>query len=188
MKRPVRMALRLVMLLAFLAVVAFAQEQGGGGEGEGKLKVWQWANFLLLAGGLGYLIGKRAPSFFAARSQQIGKDMAEAAEERRAAEERAAAVDRRLAHLEAEIASLRDQAEQQAKAETERLIQHTAAEIAKIQAHGEQEIASAGKAARTELKRHAAQLAIGLAEQKIRARMTPETQDDLVRGFVRDLK
>jgi hypothetical protein len=38
------------------------------------------------------------------------------------------------------------------------------------------------------LKRYAAELAIGLAEQKIRARMTPETQDALVRGFVRDLK
>jgi hypothetical protein len=29
---------------------------------------------------------------------------------------------------------------------------------------------------------------MGLAEQKIRARMTPETEDALVRGFVRDLK
>jgi F0F1-type ATP synthase membrane subunit b/b' len=72
--------------------------------------------------------------------------------------------------------------------EIERLAQHTAAEIAKIQAHAEQEIASAGKAARTELKRYSAQLAVELAEQKIRARMTPQTQDALVRGFVRDLK
>ena len=67
------------------------------------------------------------------------------------------------------------------------MAQHTAAEIAKIQAHAEQEIASAGKAARMELKRYSAELAIDLAEQKIRARMTPETQDALVRGFVRDL-
>jgi hypothetical protein len=29
---------------------------------------------------------------------------------------------------------------------------------------------------------------VRLAEQKIRARMTPETQDTLVRGFVRDLE
>jgi hypothetical protein len=38
-----------------------------------------------------------------------------------------------------------------------------------------------------ELKRYSAELAIQLAEQKIRARMTPETQDELVRGFVDDL-
>ena len=39
-----------------------------------------------------------------------------------------------------------------------------------------------------ELKRYCAELAMELAEKKIRARMTPETQDALVRGFVRDLK
>ena len=65
---------------------------------------------------------------------------------------------------------------------------HTAAEIAKIQAHSEQEIASAGKAARMELKRYAAELAVELAEQKVRARMTPDAQDALVQGFVRNLK
>jgi F-type H+-transporting ATPase subunit b len=97
-------------------------------------------------------------------------------------------VDRRLANLESEIASLRAHSQQEAEAETQRLVQHTAAEIARIQARAEQEIVSAGKAARLELKRHAAELAIGLAERKIRARLTPETQDALVRGFVRDLK
>jgi F-type H+-transporting ATPase subunit b len=160
-----------------MAILSFAQEQDGGEST--STKMWKWANFLVLAGGLGYLIGKNAPSFFAARSEQIGKDMAEA---------RAAEVDRRLANLGAEIASLRAHAQEEAEAESQRLAHHRAAEIAKIQAHAEQEIVSAGKFARLELKRYAAELAIGLAEQKIRARMTPETQDALVRGFVRDLK
>ena len=76
----------------------------------------------------------------------------------------------------------------EAKAETERLQQQTEAEIAKIQAHAEQEIASAGKAARMALKRYSAELAMALAEQKVRARMTPDTEDALVQGFVRNLK
>ena len=67
------------------------------------------------------------------------------------------------------------------------MAQQTEAEIAKIQAHAEQEIASAGKAARMALKRYSAELAMGLAEQKVRARMTPETEDALVQGFVRNL-
>jgi F-type H+-transporting ATPase subunit b len=150
--------------------------------------MWKWANFLVLAGALGYMIGKNAPAFFSDRSAQIRKDMDEAAEVRRQAEARAAAVDLRLANLEADIAALRTEAQQEVQSETQRIAQHTTAEIAKIQANAEQEIVSAGKAARMELKRHAAELAIGLAEQKIRARMTPDTQDALVRGFVRDLK
>jgi F-type H+-transporting ATPase subunit b len=187
MSRLLRITLRWAVLLAFLAVCAFADEKGAG-EAPENTQLWKWANFVLLAGAIGYMVGKHAPSFFAARSRQIGRDMAEAAEERRAAEERAAAVDRKLANLEAEIAALRAQSQQQAESETARLARHTADEIAKIQARAEQEIVSAGKAARLELKRHAAEMAVGLAEQKIRARMTPETNDALVLSFVRDLK
>ena len=74
------------------------------------------------------------------------------------------------------------------KAGAARISQQTAEEIAKIQAHAGQEIAAAGKHARSDLKRYSAELAMGLAEQKVRARMTPGTQDELVDSFVRDLK
>lgn len=158
-------------------------------EGEhGSLELWKWANFLVLAGALGYLVYKNAGPFFSARSQQIRKDMVEAQQARQQAEARAAEVDRRLASLESEIAALRAESQSEAQAETERLAKQTTAEIAKIQAHAEHEIDAAGKAARTELKRYSAELAVELAEQRIRSRMTPETQEALVRGFVRDLE
>lgn len=157
-------------------------------EEEGSMDVWKWANFLILAGGIGYLVGKNAGPFFAARSAGIRKDMENSLAQRQDAEARAADVDRRLANMEADIAALRGEGERSARAEAERMEQHTAAEIVKIQQHSEQEIASAGKAARMDLKRYAAELAVELAEQKVRARMTPDTQDALVQGFVRNLK
>jgi F-type H+-transporting ATPase subunit b len=194
MKRSLRVRL-ILGFAAWVALVAgaFAQEPEKSSEkpesfAEKHELQLKWANFLILAGALGYLIGKHAGPFFAARSGSIRKDMVESEQQRQAAEAQAAEVDRRLANLEKEIAALRGESQAGAQAEIERLAQHTAAEIAKIQAHAEQEIASAGKAARTELKRYSAQLAVELAEQKIRARMTPQTQDALVRGFVRDLK
>ena len=148
----------------------------------------KWVNFLLLAGLLGYMIGKNAGPFFAARSAGIRKDMDESLRQRQEAEATVADVTRRLGNLEQEIAGLRAQSENEAKAETARMAQQTAAEIAKIQAHAEQEIASAGKAARMSLKKYSAELAMGLAEQKVRSRMTPATEDALVQGFVRNLK
>ncbi len=148
----------------------------------------KWANFLLLAGILGYMIGKNAGPFFAARSAGIRKDMDESLRQRQEAEATVADVARRLANLEQDIAALRAQSENEGKAETARMAQQTASEIAKIQAHAEQEIASAGKAARMSLKKYSAELAMGLAEQKVRARMTPATEDALVQGFVRNLK
>jgi len=183
---------RAFLILCFAALVpAMAQETPASEPasfGEKYELPLKWINFLILAGGLGYLIGKHAGPFFEARSGSIRKDMLESQQQRKEAEARAADVDRRLADLEKEIAALAGQAKAETQAETERMARHTADEIAKIQAHAEQEIAAAGKAARTDLKRYAAQLAVGLAEQKIRARMTSDTQDALVRGFVRDLK
>ena len=173
----------LALVVCFMAAPIFAEDKEGGG-----LQIWKWANFVVLAGGLGYLIGKKGGPFFAARSLKIRQDMIDAGEVRRQAEERAAEVDRRLANLEAEIALLRADSGKEEEAEAGRFVLHTAAEVAKTQVRAEQEIAAAGKAARLELKRYCAELAVGLAEEKIRARMTPETQDGLVRGFVRDLK
>jgi F0F1-type ATP synthase membrane subunit b/b' len=173
----------LALVVCFTAAPIFAADQEGGG-----LQVWKWANFVVLAGGLGYLIGKKGGPFFAARSAKIRQDIVAAGEAREQAEARAADVDRRLANLEAELAALRAASGKEEVAETGRFGRHTAAEIVKTQAQAEQEIAAAGKAARLELKRYCAELSVGLAEQKIRARMTPDTQDALVRGFVRDLK
>ena len=181
----------LLLALCAPAAVILAQETEAketheAGE-EGRLELWKWANFLVLAGGLGYLIGKNAGPFFVARSAGIRQDVEDSLRQRQEADARAAEVMRRLANLESDIAALRGESQREAQAETDRMAQQTAAEIAKIQAHAEQEIASAGKAARMELKRYSAELAIGLAEQKIRARMTPDAQDAVVQGFVRDL-
>jgi len=184
--------------LAFAGSVALAQEHEGAEKKTGAEKEesfaekheleLKWANFLLLGGLLGYTLGKNAGPFFAARSAGIRKDMDESLRQRQEAEAKADDVDRRLANLEKDIAALRGQGEAEAKAETERMAQQTTAEIAKIQTHAEQEIASAGKAARMALKRYSAELAMRLAEQKVRARMTPDTEDALVQGFVRNLR
>jgi F-type H+-transporting ATPase subunit b len=194
-----RSALAAVLLLALSSTggIVLAQEAAEKKDEEhasdpasgehGGMEMWKWANFAVLAAGLAYLIGKNAGPFFASRSRQIRKDMLEAADARKDAEARAAEVDRRLSNLEAEIATLRADAQREAESERQRLSAASVAEVEKIRVHAEQEIASAGKAARSELKRYSAELAIGLAEQKIRARMTPDSQDALVSGFVRDL-
>ena len=154
---------------------------------EGPSPIWAWANFAILAGALGYLIVKKGGPWFAERSLAIRKGIAEAEEIRRGAEASAAEVDRRLAGLETEVQSLRANAQREQAAEGERIRQQTAADLARIQEHAAREIEAAGKSARLDLKRYAAQLAIDLAEQKIRRRMTPEVQSALIERFGRDL-
>ena len=182
----------IVLGLAVLAPVrvahaAEAASESGGSQEKEPSEIWKWANFALLAGGLGYLIAKNAPAFFAARSKKIVQDIADAGKVRADAEARAADVDRRLANLESEIAVMRGESQAQIAAETKRLKAHAAAEIVRIHALAEREIEAAGKAARMELRRFTARLVVDLAQRKVEARMTPETQDGLVRGFVHDL-
>ncbi len=177
-----------VGLLAAPAILAQETKSGGApAHDPSSLTLWNWANFLVLAGAIVYLVAKNGGPYFAARSRHIRKEMLEAGDVRKEAEERAAAVESRLANLAADIARLKAESEHERQAETERLRQHREAERAKIQAHAEREIDSAGKAARLDLKRYAAVLAVDLAEQKIRAGMTGPIQDGLVRSFVRDL-
>jgi F-type H+-transporting ATPase subunit b len=148
------------------------------GDESSWMKAWEWANFLVLAAGLGFILGKNAGPAFAARSRKINQELVEARRMKEEADARVAAVERRLANLQADIAALRAEAQREEQAEVSRCAQQTRAEIAKIQAHAEQEIASAHKAARMELKREAARLALDIAEVKLKARMTAPTDDN----------
>jgi F-type H+-transporting ATPase subunit b len=173
--------------LSTAALAAEPEKKEAAASGEGNLKIWEWANFLILAAGLGYVIRKYAGPYYAARAAGISKNLLDSDRTAKDAEARAAEVDRRLASLDVEIARLRAESQKEAAAEVERYAQQTAAEIAKIGANGEQEIRVAEKSARLELRRYAAQLAVELAEQKVRARMDADTEDRLVGGFVRDI-
>jgi F0F1-type ATP synthase membrane subunit b/b' len=163
-----------------------AKEGESGGEGHG-MAGWEWANFALLVGGLGYLAAKHAGPFFESRSRKIRQGIAEAEMVRKEAEERAGQVAQRLANLEADIAVLRQSSKAEIEAETARMAARTTAEMAKIRAQAESEIVAAGKAARTELKRFSAHLAVALAEQKVRAGMNEQTQEGLLGAFLHDL-
>jgi F0F1-type ATP synthase membrane subunit b/b' len=57
----------------------------------------------------------------------------------------------------------------------------------RIREQSVQEIALMTRAAKDGLRKYAAELAIGLAEERIRFRMNPETQDRLADQFLHDL-
>jgi F-type H+-transporting ATPase subunit b len=190
MKRLIFAALA-IMLLVKLPARAQEREteaekvkEAQGVTEKGPNVFWGWLNFALLAAGLGYVIKKNAGPYFAQRSLEIRKGMADAEAARAASEAKVAEVDRRLANLQTEIEALRRGAQLEAQAEAERVRREAVAEMAKIQSHLTEEIASAAKSATLDLRRYSAELALGLAEKKIAARLAPEIQNRLVGRFV----
>ena len=149
---------------------------------------WKWANFIILAAALGYLIKKYAGPFYISQTEEIQNGIREAAAVKAEAEARAAEIERRVATLQVEVEALRAGSKSEIESEGARMRQDTAAEIAKIQGRAEQEIASAAKNAIQDLRTYSAGLALSLAEQQLRGSLTPTTQDALVDSFVKDLR
>lgn len=179
-------------LLAATAIWVNAQEHSEKAahseEAGDKWIVWKWANFAILAAGLGYLMSKHLPPFFRSRTASIQQGISEAQQMKRDAERRAAEMDQRLSALGAEIERFRTQAHSEMEQEGARIRQETARQMEKLQQQVEQEIESAGKTARRELKKYAAELAFDLAEQRIRTRVDANTETALAADFVRDLQ
>jgi F-type H+-transporting ATPase subunit b len=165
-------------------VLHAAEEHAKSAESAPSQLLWKWANFAILAGLLGYFLYKKAGAFFRSRTEAIRKDIEEAGRLRREAEERAAGIERRIENLQAEIEALRAGARAETTAENERLRLETEAGFEKLRRQAEQEISSAAKAARHEVQAHAAELAVDLAAGKIRARMTPATDEALAGAFL----
>ncbi len=180
---------KLLLALALTVGVAHAQEteKKEAAETKDDMLVWKWANFVIMAGGLGYLISKHLPPFLGSRTGDIQKDINEAQAQKAAAEKRAADMDARRASLGAEIEKFRAEAKAEMAQEAARIRQDTARQIEKIQKQAEQEIESAGGLAIRELNAYAAKLSLDLAEQRIRTRLDAGTEAGLVDDFTRDL-
>lgn len=158
------------------------------GKGENDMLGWKWANFALLVVGLGYLVVKIGGPFFEARTAGIRKGLDEADKARLDAGARVAEVNAKLANLGTEIEQLKAALLAEQERHADRLRREAAEEVARIQTQGEQQIDALTKASRQALKAYSADLAIGLAEQKIRARLTPDAEERFSQAFFEKLK
>lgn len=166
-----------------------AEHGDAGQEAESHFwdEVFHWTNFILIVLAIGYMGKKFLAPFLAERSQAIRKDMEDSARARQRASERLAGVENKLKQLDEEIVSLRSSALQEAAADQARIVEQAKTDAGKIAANAQQEIAAATKIAIQELKAHTAELAVGLAEKKIRDSISPQAEKNIFRSFLEGL-
>jgi F-type H+-transporting ATPase subunit b len=144
------------------------------------LEIWKFLNLLLfIVAGL-YLLRRPLGDALRSRREGIQRDLVKAREERDTALARLAEVELRLEHLDSEVGALREKARAEAEAERERIRRGTEAELAKLRDQAQREIESAGKAARYELRRFAAEQSVKLAEEFVRRDIRAEDDARLI--------
>jgi len=139
------------------------------------------ANFIVLAGLVGWFLAKTLPKTFRNRSTAIQKDLVDARTATEEANARLSAVEERLSKLDDQIAAMRAQAEKDSVHDEQRIRASVEEDKKKILATAEQEIAAATALAHRQIKQYAAELAIDQAARKLV--VTAETDRLLVQRF-----
>jgi F-type H+-transporting ATPase subunit b len=146
------------------------------------------ANFAILAGVLVYFLRTPITAYLASRATQIRQDLVTAADMRAAASAKLAEIERKLQTLPAELEALKAQGAADVAAEQARIAQAAALERDRLIEQTRREIDTRLRVARRELTEHAAQLAITIAEARIKRSITPDDQLRLVDRYTAQLK
>ena len=149
--------------------------------------LYKTINFIILVGGLGYVLRKPMAEFFRSRSASIRKSLDEGRKALEASQARLQEVEAKLARLETEIAEFKAAATREMEAERQRLQQASAEEAARILESARAQTAVAVRGAKLELNNYAARKAVALAEDLIRARLDDAGRRRLVAQFASTL-
>jgi len=139
--------------------------------------LWKFVNlavFIICALYLHRRFGRPVREALQSRSEGIKRELERAREERDQALAKLAEVEARFASLDMEVAAIDERAKAEAAAEKQRISTATDREIGKIREQAKREIESAGKAARHELRRFAAEESVRLAEVIIQREINPD--------------
>jgi F-type H+-transporting ATPase subunit b len=152
---------------------------------EAAARLFEYLNFAILAGAILFALMKFLPKTFKANRETIQHRLLEARLATSQSHERLVAIEERLSRLDEEIAAISKQAEKDSLEDEARIKASIEAERKRIVEAAGQEIAAAASAAKRDLRRFAAELAVNRAVQRIA--LTEEDDRALVREFAQDL-
>lgn len=144
-------------------------------------------NFLILFGGLGFLLAKPIRKLLEEAGRAVGLTIQKTEDAKKDAVQKLAALQDKMAGLESEVRKIREDGEEAGRREKERLLATARQEVDRIKSLADLEIRTHAEAAQAELREYAAELAVSLAEENIKRRMTPELHARLIDRSIRQL-
>ncbi len=149
--------------------------------------IFRWLNFIIVFGGIAYLIAKHGGSFFSANAKEIASSIMQATAAKAEADRELHAVEAKLAHLDEDVAQMRAEAERNWAAEAERLRASAQAEIEKIANAAREELAATERAAQQQVREIAASLAVERAAVMVSSMMNAEVRSRMFQTFLNEL-
>lgn len=169
----------LIVWLSLPLWLCFSSPEGAGGSAF-KGIVGQAINFVILFGGLIYLLRKPMKSFLERKSTEIALSLQDAEEAKLTAQKKKTETEDRVARLDDEVGRIIKQAEETGRRESSRIREMTDREIERVKRLAEQEIEVQLRAAVHDLKEYTAELATLLAEERLKIDLTLPDQARLI--------
>ena len=171
----------LALLLALGPAASAGASEGTGGLGD---LAWPALNLVILLAALVYFGRRPIQDFFAERQDRIRGDLDAAASALAEAEGRHTEWQRKLVKLDAEMDRIREQARERAEAERKHILADASAAAERIRKDARAAVDQELRRAREELRREAADLAVELAAEALRSRVSDADRDRLVDDFI----
>lgn len=171
-----------LLVVVFCLVFAAMGFASAGEEKHGSLlmdSVWKVVNFAILLFVIVKFGGKPLKSYLAKRTELIEQSLNEAREAKELARKALDEVQERLKHKDREIEEIISAAKQSGEKERENLIKEGERMSEKVLEQARSNIDYELKHAKEAIKAEAVEIAMELAEKKLKERLTPEEQKKL---------
>lgn len=150
-------------------------------------EIWRVFNLAVFVLVMYFILRRPLSAAFQARREGIRRELSKAKEEKAAAEAKLIEVEERLTRLNAEVEAIQAKAKQEASEEQARLAKATSDEVRRLREQAQREIEIAGKAARQDLQRFAAEQSVQLAATMLQREIRPEDDERLMKSYVEEL-
>ncbi len=148
--------------------------------------IFRWLNFLIVFGGIGYLIMASTEAHFSAPTRRkFPSSIVEATAVKAEADRELRETEAKVEHLDQDLTAMREEARRNWAAESERLRASSVAEIEKINQAARGELAASERAAQQQLRHIAAALSVERAAALVSSRMNPEIRSRMFQSLSR---
>jgi F-type H+-transporting ATPase subunit b len=149
--------------------------------------VAKFVNFVLLVGVLGYFLRAPLAGYLSGRIAKVREDLVTAAQTRETASRQLAEIDAKLKALPGELEALKRRGADDIVAERARIEEAAEVERQRLLEHTRREIEMRMRIARRELLELTANLAVGVATERIKGSITPDDQARMVDRYAAQL-